>query len=493
MSVSFPLLSLADELVLAIIQECTDDLESLRCLARTCHHLQLLTEPFLYRSIFLRTGKQALQLAQSIGTHPERVFAIQCVDMRCSHRRGDGIKTLIPLLKDFKNLREWTIESPFCNYGYWRETAAATWVEDDMEEFYTILKLASPLNTITAQPKVLPLLKSFTLHSHGISDRYYNLGRLGVLFLHPSLRNIHLSCAEIGDGLDFLRAYPASTPLTSLVLDECDISTAGLSHILSVPRGLKQLTISESAHHSDHDNKFQQIGEQPIEIFAALEPQKHSLQFLKHTCRASIEGVDEGSSRPICFADTAGLFNFEALTNIEVSINSVFKRALEAHLGPRDLKSIRLVDVSGSILDNPETAIDTHALMRYRHLQDFDLIHSTREEELLVAEMWGHGRLEKVHKFTRLLQACNINLQVYIEMHGTLFPPYLYGETVPKPSLAFPSDWCNPRSNIEDGGGNDGKISKGDVDNLMERTQQIIEEYNGRVEADRSSFSLTFS
>jgi hypothetical protein len=325
-----------------------------------------------------------------------------------------------------------------------------------------------------------------TLHSHGVGSRYYNLGRLGLLFLHPSLRNIHLSCAEIGDDLDFLRAYSRSTPLASLVLEECGVTAAGLSHILSAPRALQHLTIGESAHHS-HGSKSGPIGEQPIQLFAALALQKHSLRFLKHTFHDSIEGNDEGNGRPIRFADTPGLFHFEALTHIEISTNSFFKSALEAHLGPRDLKSIRLL-FSGSILDNPETAIDTYALIWYKHLQNLDLVHSATAENLRASGIWNNGHSEAMYKFARHLKSRNINLQLYFEVLGTCFPPYLYGETVPRPSLAFSSEWYNFGSSLEDGDKKDGEMSKDDVDRLVTRMEEVIQEAEDRVNNDRNSF-----
>ena len=325
-----------------------------------------------------------------------------------------------------------------------------------------------------------------TLHSHGVDSRYYNLGRLGLLFLHPSLRKIHLSCAEIGDDLDFLKAYSRSTPLASLVLEECGVTAAGLSHILSAPRALKHLTIGESAQHS-HGSKSEHIGEQPIQLFAALALQKHSLRFLKHTFYDSIEGNNEGNGRPIRFADTPGLSRFEALTHVEISTNSFFKSALEAHLGPRDLKSIRLL-FSGRILDNPETAIDTYALIWYKHLQNLDLVHSATAENLRANGIWNNGHSEAMYKFARRLKSRNINLQLYFEVLGTCFPPYLYGETVPRPSLAFSSEWYDFGSSLEDGDKKDGEMSKDEVDRLVTRMEEVIQEAGDRVNNDRNSF-----
>ena len=68
--------------------------------------------------------------------------------------------TLAPLLKDFTNLREWTIESPYSNWGNWQMDVAVSWIKEDLAEFYRILELASPLASIAEQPKVLPLLQS---------------------------------------------------------------------------------------------------------------------------------------------------------------------------------------------------------------------------------------------------------------------------------------------------------------------------------------------
>lgn len=93
-----------------------------------------------------------------------------------------------------------------------------------------------------------------------------------------------------------------------------------------------------------------------------------------------------------------------------------------------------------------------------------------------------------MYKFARNLKSRNINLQLYLEVLGTCFPPYLYGETVPRPSLAFSSEWYNFGSSLEDGDKKDGEMSKDDVDRLVTRMEEVIQEAEDRVNNDRNSF-----
>jgi hypothetical protein len=69
---------------------------------------------------------------------------------------------------------------------------------------------------------------------------------LGSIFLHPNLQSLTISCARIDDAeLDHLKAFAHRTPLSSLSLDQCDMSALGLTTILALPASLKALKVLE--------------------------------------------------------------------------------------------------------------------------------------------------------------------------------------------------------------------------------------------------------
>jgi hypothetical protein len=59
---------------------------------------------------------------------------------------------------------------------------------------------------------------------------------------------------------------------------------------------------------------------------------------------------------------------------------------------------------------------------------------------------------------------------------------------VPRPSLAFSSEWYNFGSSLEDGYKKGGEMSKDDVDRLVTRKEEVIQEAEDRVNNDRNSF-----
>lgn len=113
----FPLLDLANELIVVILEH-VDDPKELRAVALTCRHLQNLAEPLLYRSIFHTTGRQIVRLKEAITARKQRSHAIQIIESRCKLRQIGNLQELASIIANSKNLTDLTIESPFCNYAY---------------------------------------------------------------------------------------------------------------------------------------------------------------------------------------------------------------------------------------------------------------------------------------------------------------------------------------------------------------------------------------
>ena len=59
---------------------------------------------------------------------------------------------------------------------------------------------------------------------------------------------------------------------------------------------------------------------------------------------------------------------------------------------------------------------------------------------------------------------------------------------MPRPSLAFSSEWYNFGSSLEDGDKKDGEMSKDEVDRLVTRMEEVIQKAEDRVNNDRNGF-----
>ena len=90
-------------------------------------------------------------------------------------------------------------------------------------------------------------LHAVTLHLSG-SERYWSIDEeLSAIFLHPTLRGLTISCAELHqDALRWLQGT-VRTPLRKLELIECNLTVEALDTLLSLPRALEELTTGEPA------------------------------------------------------------------------------------------------------------------------------------------------------------------------------------------------------------------------------------------------------
>jgi hypothetical protein len=127
-STTSPLLSVATELLLAIV-EAVDDAASLRNFALTCKLARLLAEPVLYRAVLVTTGSQASCLTKTLQQQqlPARAELVQALDLRPEYSMDADVEALKPLVGAMTQLRALSMESLFANYGQWRSSAINRW------------------------------------------------------------------------------------------------------------------------------------------------------------------------------------------------------------------------------------------------------------------------------------------------------------------------------------------------------------------------------
>jgi hypothetical protein len=111
---SSQLLSLADELILAIIEQ-IDTEETLLNLAATSPRFLALTEPFIWRQLLVLRGSEARKLCTALRTRPQRASLIQDLAIQYVEEHEAGIKNLNEFVKRMSKLRNLHIESPCPN------------------------------------------------------------------------------------------------------------------------------------------------------------------------------------------------------------------------------------------------------------------------------------------------------------------------------------------------------------------------------------------
>ena len=157
------LLDLADELLLGIIEQ-VEKPKDLCSFALACSRIQALVEPFIYRSILVRTGSQATGLVRSIKARPVRAYAIQTLEIRYIFTAEHDIEALDLVLMDLRNLRHLTIESPCLNNGPWRN-GSRPWESKCRIDYCTLFEAAS-LKLPPSTPRAIPFLQSSTQIFH---------------------------------------------------------------------------------------------------------------------------------------------------------------------------------------------------------------------------------------------------------------------------------------------------------------------------------------
>ena len=137
------LLALPDELLLCVLSHLSDDRGSLSAFACACQRLQDLAEPFLYASNLITRGSQVQGLSHALTARKERVRLVQSLDLRCRYRYTAGMSVIMTILPALVNLKELTIESPWCN----QSAASPDAWDDEIESYARIFRDASLLAT----------------------------------------------------------------------------------------------------------------------------------------------------------------------------------------------------------------------------------------------------------------------------------------------------------------------------------------------------------
>ncbi|ERF77067.1 hypothetical protein EPUS_06285 [Endocarpon pusillum Z07020] len=428
-----------------------------------------VAEPRIYKDILIRTGGQAEKLAYAVMSRPARATLIRNLQNACQYRHFDGLPELAKVVPMMTKLEDLVVETPDCNSV--DPVDRLPWVAQQLEYNRLFVKAAQPSSNI------LPKLRSCTLHFVDRDSSLYHLGPYSIIFLHPVLTHLTISCANIdppahlhpklqGDNLI------NTTPLNTLNLIECDIDPSGLYHLLRLPRRLTSLALTEANHYARyiHDHYYSGLtSPRALHPIATFQPQ---LQHLRVARTRSNIGY-------LLSVPPLDLNPFPNLQSIEFShVQNPRATTLEApswcdlvhRAGPQmntgNLDTTTMLTYSEVPRQWWENMIQffkcafrnksSHGIGSLKTLKliliDDELLLGMRDMARRLRATEQQIRKDKVARVRRLVRELghlgkekNVGVRVVVEWvrpNGKTIPPYLVGEDVPEVRGEYDSAEC---------------------------------------------------
>ena len=254
--------------------------------------------------------------------------------------------------------------------------------------------------------------------------RPWGLGTHNMVFLHDTLESVTLVAAYIdAQYVNHLRHHQKLTPLSRLHFDHCNISSTALKTILSVPRSLKSLELTEYDYGVSPGPSIHG----PEELQVALSPQQYSLRHL----HLGLIFHHRGFHTPYDFS------SFESLQKVVLECRQL-NNVLHSSLAPKD-GVIKMSEVGAS---NPR-----HMLWITFPQRPFSLKIQTAPGHILTDSdvrrgIERLGRSLRAPRSTDLHSSPVFDARLFIvrqtEQRGAV-PPYLYNEHVPEKVVCYDS------------------------------------------------------
>jgi len=490
----FPITDLPNELVAHII-EFINDISALRNLACSCHRLQHLTEPVLWRKLLVRERQRLRRTLDAYGSRRERAAALQVLNVPCKSESGNDMSGLASVIRKAQNLKELMIESPSCNLADFE--ADEVW-RPMMDQLFLPFQHAigdglfipKPLQKLTrrkslhyhrgsklhstslslwfvAQSLTRPTV---TLHLNGPKSPYWTPDHRSLpIFLHPTLKYLKLACVNFPDDLFNEVTERATTPLQHLVLEECNITHRGLHGLLALPKALEHLYLGENCHNErqfpnhevapSYNHLFRRDAEATVE---AIGQQKHSLRSLTYVA-ASVYSWSTGQllggvlqpRRGGIDAAFADFIELESVTAIGSS--SGFERAVMSSVPPPKLRY--LTYQAENPLTSPQGSSQRHngdeaemdrrlvALLPFLRapsssvppgFKSLKIIYQRAHTQFVELTREKQTHVEKTAKALKAVYGAD--LTVGFKSFRGYYPPFLYGEREPEEQMIFDSE-----------------------------------------------------
>lgn len=314
------------------------------------------------------------------------------------------------------------------------------------------------------------------------------MGKNAVIFRHLTLRNITISCFDIGQDVEpYLSASKNSTVLKSLTFDECNITIEGLGAILSVPKALEKLTIGERMNHlSSHEP----LGRYPGKFLKALALQERSLQYIKHI----------GGNTNLPFSPTnLSMATFSNMREMELDTCSILTRILEETAPPwtptipPNLHLRLLMPVNQNRFDDEDDVWDAPLqsmigwIGRVANLDVVVEFGYARNMDEVIRNLWeSNVGVKLMQQILSLLGPGRKKagqderrLRIFIFRGSGYIPPYMYGEELPTEELLFDSDTYGSRVEVSPVKGLEESLAESLEGNLEESLKESLEGHEG--------------
>lgn len=449
------------ELIQAVVSH-VHDLKDLCSLARVNMVFQELAEPRIYRVILIRAGFHARNLANSLKRRPVRAAWIRSLVDACLPTSFDGLLELPKVLPMMTNLEDLLLEAPDCN-SFPAETRRP-WIAQQEAYHKLFLKAALPGTDL------LPCLRSCTLHFVDENRSLYSLAHHSIIFLHPTLRNLTISCATIDPPkklhpLLLQNSLTNTTPLTTLSLVECDFHLQGLYHLVSLPRKLVSLSITEAIHYASYarDRLYAGLSIAP-DVLRPIHAYQPNLQHLRIARISS--AIDF-----LLFIPPLDLTQFTRLESVEFAhlhgrhstitrrppwCDLVHRAGPQMNTGGPNTSTLVYGDIQapwwGKAVEFFTCAFSNKISHGIEHVKTLKLV--LVDGELLADELRAPESVEEerktavkkvrvdIRELGKLGRKEEVGIRVIVEWvrpNGRTIPPYLVGEYVPEVRLEYDS------------------------------------------------------
>ncbi|RMZ77798.1 hypothetical protein DV737_g4195, partial [Chaetothyriales sp. CBS 132003] len=457
------LLGLPDEIMVAIFGflDYVDHREAV-FVSRQFHGF---SEPYLYRNVHVRHSRQAKALAYSLKADIRRARFVRHLLVSTKLGEEDGVSGLPPFIAEMCNLQKLRLETPDCNSIMPEERIDWVKLQDRYERIFGMSSVLMP-----SQKRLLPNLQSCTIHFVDSDKEIYSMTRYSMLFLHPTLKSLTISCASTDFPGLLLKpsqidpSLQKSTRLEFLHLEECDIFPQTLALLLSFPRQLKSLKISEGVRYTDFRSRSGRLhgNVSPASFVYALaqhcleslEWLSLSLGYRRHTTH-SITDIDQHLA----------LSAFVKIKHLEVdkgTVSLLRSRPCDHHTWRRLPPNLEILRVFGipviqrlpfRTISNPKLPFEecfieekaAHGVPKLKSLI-FDFEHYRHEEDLIqrpannMGSDQGSNYVDQAisilknecARFEPICKKAGVQLQLQSTILPTGFiPPYLFYEEHP--------------------------------------------------------------
>ncbi|KAL8243840.1 hypothetical protein R6Q59_010098 [Mikania micrantha] len=278
------LMGLPAEILLTVIQLL--DFESLLRAVYVNKHFRELAEPLVYESITVLHDQKARNLSQALAKDRRRPAWVRSLLVSTKFGEEHDLMKLPPAICHMSNLEELRLETPDCNRK--KPEERTFWIE--LQDHYERILRQSSVLIADNRDRLLPNLKSCVIHFVDTHTELYSLSRYASIFLHPRLESLTISCMStdfpdtLFSRIESIDKFYRSTNLEYLHLEECDVHPPSLEILLSFPRALKSLTISEGIRYDG----FFRAGSSRLHGNAKPQPLG---QVLVGTCKESLESL----------------------------------------------------------------------------------------------------------------------------------------------------------------------------------------------------------